>query len=76
MGRECSKEVISGEWRKFWGQSRGVVLSSNDRPEVRDVFRGFLVDEVRLTYTAGRAAPKRKAGELIISNRSVVPGFL
>lgn len=52
------------------------ILSINDTPEIRDVFGGFILDEVRLTYTAGRDATKGKAKELIISNRSIEAGLL
>lgn len=52
------------------------LLSINDRSEVRSVFSGFEIDEVRITYTVGRQAPKSKAGELIVSNCRAAPGLL
>lgn len=55
--------------------SGAFILSINDRPEVREIFAGFHLDEVRLTYTAGRDGAV-KASELLISNRDVVPGLL
>lgn len=51
------------------------LLSINDVPEIRQIFDGFILDEVRLTYTVSKGAGK-KVGELIISNREVVPGLL
>lgn len=43
------------------------ILSLNDRPEVRETFAGFAIEEVETTYTiaAGSAQSGRK--ELIIS---------
>ncbi len=52
------------------------ILSINDKPAIRETFAGFELDEVRLTYTAGRSAPAGKSGELIVSNRSVAAGLL
>lgn len=52
------------------------ILSISDTPEIREAFGGFILDEVRLTYTAGRDATKEKAKELIISNRSIEAGLL
>lgn len=52
------------------------ILSINDKPAIRETFTGFEMDEVRLTYTAGRSAPAGKAGELIVSNRPVPAGLL
>ncbi len=43
------------------------VLSINDVPEIREIFRGFHVREIDLCYTAQRAAGKRYA-ELLITN--------
>jgi len=43
------------------------ILSLNDTPEVRQIFGGFVLEEVRLNYRmGGKATPAR---ELIISNR-------
>lgn len=43
------------------------ILSLNDRPEVRETFVGFDMEEVSLRYTANGKAPKQ-AAELLISN--------
>ena len=42
------------------------ILSINDVPEIRDLFRDFAFDEVSLSYTAARNQAK-KARELIVS---------
>lgn len=51
------------------------VMSINDRPEIRDWFDGFHIDEARLTYTAGTQGGK-KVQELIISNREARAGLI
>ncbi|MFN8828281.1 MAG: DNA adenine methylase, partial [Labrys sp. (in: a-proteobacteria)] len=49
------------------GIAGGFLLSINDRPEIREVFAGFDMEEVGLTYTINGAA-QQAARELIISN--------
>lgn len=50
------------------GDLRGkFVLSLNDTPEVREIFRGFKVNEVELPYTAQKIAGKRFR-EVLITN--------
>lgn len=44
------------------------ILSINDRPEVRQIFDGFAIEEVNCRYTVGGAASAKPFGELIISN--------
>lgn len=45
------------------------ILSINDRPEIRALFGGFRIEEVRTTYTTnGRKQRAKAALELIISN--------
>ena len=51
------------------------VLSINDRPEIREIFGRFIVDEVRLTYTVS-SGEGTKARELIISNHEAPAGLL
>lgn len=47
------------------------ILSMNDRPEIRALFAGFRIEEVRTTYTTQRrGVTSHKAMELIISNTS------
>lgn len=51
------------------------VLSINDTPEIRDLFGGFHLEEVRLKYTVGREGAK-EARELLVSNREVRTSLL
>lgn len=44
------------------------ILSINDRPEVREIFAGFTIDEARARYTIGGMDQSRLFSELIISN--------
>ncbi|HAU29789.1 MAG TPA: DNA methyltransferase [Rhodospirillaceae bacterium] len=44
------------------------ILSINDRPEVRRVFKGFTIEEVDTTYTIAGADKSKPVGELLISN--------
>ena len=43
------------------------ILSLNDRPEVRETFAGFEIEEVTTRYSANARATRR-AGELLIGN--------
>jgi len=43
------------------------ILSLNDRPEVREVFRGFEIEPVQIAYTA-KADTTKRYGEVLISN--------
>lgn len=52
------------------------LLSINDTPEIRDVFSGFMIDEVRLSYSVSKHGGAGKVGELIIGNREVRAGLL
>lgn len=42
------------------------ILSINDRPEVRELFSGFEIQEVQVTYSIAKAGAKA-AGELLVS---------
>ncbi|MBS9718542.1 DNA adenine methylase [Pseudohalocynthiibacter aestuariivivens] len=52
------------------------LMSINDKPEIREVFAPFIIDEVRLSYTISKGKSGGKVQELIISNRSTVAGLL
>ena len=56
-------EVLAGIRGRF-------VLSINDRPEVRRLFAGFEMEEVRLDYSIGRGGPKETA-ELIVTPKGM-----
>lgn len=43
------------------------ILSLNDRPEVRSVFKGFKMEAVKTTYTIAGRGKAQSAGELIIT---------
>lgn len=44
------------------------LMSINDRPEVRELFRRFEITEVETTYTiSGKAGSRGKVGELLVS---------
>jgi DNA adenine methylase len=51
------------------------ILSINDRPEIREVFGSFHMDEVELTYSVSRGK-STEAKELIVSNRQVRMGLI
>jgi DNA adenine methylase len=51
------------------------ILSINDVPDIREVFSGFHIDEVRLNYSISQGTGKR-VGELIISNCEARAGLL
>lgn len=59
------------QFAKMADQLRGIegkfILSINDTPEIRELFAGFIMDEVRLKYTVSSAGAT-DAAELIISN--------
>ena len=43
------------------------ILSINDVPEIRQIFKAFYIKEVQTTYTVG-THPGKKANELLIGN--------
>ncbi|MBL3610997.1 DNA adenine methylase [Rhodovulum sulfidophilum] len=51
------------------------VLSINDRPEIRDLFGAFVIEEVRLNYSVSKGGATA-ARELIIANREVRVGLV
>ncbi|MBL3587443.1 DNA adenine methylase [Rhodovulum sulfidophilum] len=58
------------------GRIKGAfVLSINDRPEIRDLFGAFRIEEVRLTYSVSKSGATA-ARELIIANREVRVGLV
>lgn len=52
------------------------IMSINDKPEIREIFSAFMIDEVRLSYTISQKGQGGKVGELIIGNREVRAGLL
>lgn len=49
------------------------ILSLNDHPDVRKIFKAFHMLEVETTYTIAGNGASKKVGELIISNRDMKP---
>jgi len=53
---------------KLLGEIQGrFILSLNDVPEVREIFKGFNIEAVKTRYTAQKGKPK-PATEVLISN--------
>lgn len=57
-------EILANQLSKIKGQ---FILSLNDCPEIRHIFKVFNMEEVRVTYSLAKKQSKR-AGELIIWN--------
>ena len=51
------------------------ILSINDRPEIRELFGSFEIEEVSLKYTVAKSEAT-EAKELIVSNRAIKVGLL
>ncbi len=45
------------------------VLSLNDRPEVRGIFSGFAIEDVKTTYSVGRKGRGKQRGEVLIMSK-------
>ncbi len=46
-----------------------IMLSINDHPDIRAIYKNFNIDETKLSYTVGRTSKSReKKQELIITN--------
>lgn len=44
------------------------IMSINDRKEIRALYRGFHIEEIQTTYSAGGAHKKKRVSELLIMN--------
>jgi DNA adenine methylase len=44
------------------------ILSPNDRPEVREIFSGFAIEDVKTTYSVGQKGRGKQRGEVLISD--------
>jgi prophage PSPPH02, putative adenine modification methytransferase len=54
---------------KAMAESKGkVMLSINDHPDIRALFKGFRITQLELTYTVGRDKTGKTSGELVICN--------
>ncbi len=55
------RDLLKGIKGKF-------ILSINDAPPIRDIFRGFVIEEVNTNYTVAGANKQKKVTELLIRN--------
>lgn len=58
-------EVMAERLKSIKGK---FIMSINDTPEIREIFKDFYLSEVRTTYTVAGGANQGKFGELIITN--------
>lgn len=50
-------------------ESKGkVMLSINDHPDIRELFKDFRITQLELAYTVGRDKTGKTSGELVICN--------
>ena len=63
--RGLRKDVFARMAELLRGIDGRFLLSLNNRPEVREIFAGFELDEVTTTHVANARAARR-AGELLI----------
>lgn len=58
------------QFAEMAGALRGLegrfIMSINDRPEIRDLFAGFKLEAVKLTYTVAGGSKAKAASELVI----------
>lgn len=54
---------------KAMSESKGkVMLSINDHPDIRALFKDFRITQLELAYTVGRDKTGKTSGELVICN--------
>lgn len=57
------------EMARFMASCKGkVMVSINDHPDIRQVFKGFHILELDIKYTVANAGPQATSGELVITN--------
>jgi DNA adenine methylase len=44
------------------------LMSINDKPDIRQIFKDFYIEEVQTTYLTAGANKKKRVTELLISN--------
>lgn len=59
----CEYEKIAELMRAMQGKA---ILSINDHPNIRELFKGFRIEETSLRYTVGKANNRPERGELIV----------
>jgi DNA adenine methylase len=60
------RDVLAGISGRF-------ILSINDVPEIREVFKAFLIEEVKTSYTISGANKQQRVTELLIRNYELPP---
>lgn len=54
---------------KVMAESKGkVMLSINDQPDIRELFKDFRITQLELAYTIGRNKTGKASGELVVCN--------
>ena len=54
---------------KVMAESKGkVMLSINDHPDIRELFKDFRITQLKLAYTVGRNKTGKISGELVVCN--------
>jgi DNA adenine methylase len=56
-------ELMAAKMRSIKGKA---IISINDHPEIRECFKGFEMESLRLDYTVGGGANRVERGELVI----------
>lgn len=58
------RDVLTGLKGKF-------IMSINDVPEIKKLFKGFVIEEVKTTYMGDRTGKKKRVKELLVRNFKV-----
>ena len=54
---------------KVMSESKGkIILSINDHPDIRNLFKDFRIAQLKLAYSIGRSKTGKTSGELAICN--------
>lgn len=54
---------------KVMSESKGkIMLSINDHPDIRNLFKDFRIDQFKLAYSIGRGKTGKTSGEMSICN--------
>lgn len=61
----CYVELLAKMMRECKGK---VMLSINDHPDIRELFKGFRITELNLAYSISREKTQKTSGELVICN--------
>lgn len=66
----CGKLLAKGSGCvQIMVESKGkVMLSINDHPDIRELFKDFRITQLELAYTVGRNKTGKASGELVVCN--------